>query len=233
MLNWILITQMVIAAFASSAAESEQVGAKRGELLFSDDFNRAEVGPRWETSQRSFAIVDGAIKGGHPLGQHGAIAGVEVPFKDAVIEFKFRFEGAASISAVCDDRAYTNSQAGHICRATITPKVIRLGDDREGGMRNDIMEMRKDPKRKGEGDKLLVGRTAAFPTSIEGNQWHHLLMEIVGDEMRVHLDEKFVGRLKSPGIAHPTKSRFHFTINGKDAAIDDVKIWAALPAGAK
>ena len=60
---------------------------------------------------------------------------------------------AASINAVCDDRAYTNSHAGHICRATITPKVIRLGDDREGGMRNDIQAMRKDPKRKAEGDK--------------------------------------------------------------------------------
>ncbi|MBI3881192.1 MAG: hypothetical protein HY301_14155 [Verrucomicrobia bacterium] len=173
------------------------------------------------------------MKGGHPLGQHGAVAGVEVPFKDAVIEFRFRFEGAASINAVCDDRAFTNSHAGHICRATIMPKLIRLGDDREGGMRNDILEMRRDPNRKAEGEKLMEGRTKTFPMKIETNQWHRLTMDIVGDEMRASLDGKFVGQLKSPGIGHPTKSRFHFTISGKEALLDDVKIWAAEPAHVK
>lgn len=206
---------------------------KKGPLLFSDEFERAEIGPRWDTSLRAFAIVGGTLKGGQVRSEHGAVAGVSVPFKDAVIEFRFRFEGAASINAVCDDRAWTNSHAGHICRTTITPKLIRLGDDREGGMRNDIMEMRKDPKRKADADKLLVGRTAAFPMKIETNQWHHLVMEIVGDEMRVSLDDKPAGYLKSPGIAHPTKSRFHFTISGKDVSLDDVKIWAAGLANVK
>lgn len=227
------LAALAVAAVCNAAEVAPQSPARKGALLFSDDFERAEMGPRWEASQRAFAIVGGAVKGGHPLGQHGAVAGVEVPFKDAVIEFRFRFEGAASINAVCDDRAYTNSHAGHICRATITPKLIRLGDDREGGMRNDIYEMRKDSKRKAEGDNLLAGRTATFPVPITTNEWHQLTLEIAGDEMRVSLDEKFVGRLKSPGIAHPTKSRFHFTINGKDALFDDVKIWAVEPAGRK
>jgi hypothetical protein len=206
---------------------------RRGALLFSDDFERAEVGERWDGSQKSFAIVGGAMKGGQVLGKHGAVAGVSVPFRDAVIEFRFRFEGAASINAVCDDKAFTGSHAGHICRVTITPKLIRLGDDREGGMRNDIYEMRQDPRRKAEGDKLLLGRTATFPSPISTNAWHHLAMEMAGDVMRVSLDGKFAGQLKSPGIAHPTKSRLHFTISGQDALIDDVKIWAATPAKQK
>jgi hypothetical protein len=209
------------------------VFAYRGALLFSDDFERAEIGPRWDTSQQTFAIVGAALKGGQVLGRHGAVAGVSVPFKDAVIEFRFRFAGAASINAVCDDRAWTNSHAGHICRATITPKLIRLVDDREGGMRNDIYEMRQDLTRRTEGDRLLAGRTATFPMAIATNQWHRLTLEIVADEMRASLDGIFVGQLKSPGIAHPTKSRFHFTISGKDALIDDVKIWAAESAAAK
>jgi hypothetical protein len=47
--------------------------------------------------------------------------------------------------------------------------------------------------------------------------------------MRATLDDKPAGYLKSPGIAHPTKSRLHFTIGGKDVVLDDVKIWAAEP----
>ena len=56
---------------------------------------------------------------------------------------------------------------------------------------------------------------------------------MAGDEMRVTLDDKPAGYLKSPGIAHPTKSRFHFTINGQHALFDDVRIWAAAPPGTK
>jgi hypothetical protein len=203
--------------------------AKKGALIISDDFERTELAP-WKQNCQTFTVGDGVMKGSQTRTEHGAVGAVHAAFKDAVIEFKFRFEGATGINAVCDDKAYTGSHAGHICRVTLTPKLIRLGDDREGGMRNDIMEMRKDPQRKAEGDKLLVGRTQAFPTPIEPHRWYRLTMEIVGDEMRVSLDDKPVGYLKSPGIAHATKSDFHFTVSGKDALFDDVRIWSAAPA---
>ena len=217
---------------AMAEVPAEPLVAK-GETLFSDDFERSEIGPKWETSVRAFTIVDGALKGGHPPGVHGAIAAVNATFKDAIIEFKFRFEGAASISAVCDDKAWEASHAGHICRVTITPTQIRLGDDKEGGMRNDILEMRKDPARKAEGDKLMAGRTAAFAAKIEPQKWYRLTIEIAGDRMRAVLDGQPIGYLQSPGIAHPTKSRFHFTVNGKDVMLDDVRIFAAAPAAAR
>jgi hypothetical protein len=173
------------------------------------------------------------MKGSQTRDVHGAVGAIAAPFKDAIIEFKFRFEGAASINAVCDDKAFTGSHAGHICRTTITPRLIRLGDDKEGGMRPDIMEMRKDPKRKAEGDKLMAGRTQAFPMPIDPHRWYRLTMEIVGDEMRVSLDDKPVGYLKSSGIAHATKSHFHFTVSGRDAHFDEVRIWSATPAATK
>ena len=203
----------------------------KGKVLFSDNFERSDIGSAWETSVRSFTIENGALKGGHPPGVHGAIAAIKADLKDGIIEFRFRFEGAAAINAVCDDKAWTGSNAGHICRVSITPRVIRLGDDKEGGMRNDIIEIRKDPARKAEADKLLAGRTAAFPVQIEPQKWYRLTMEIAGDGMRVSLDDKPIGYLQSPGIAHPTKTRFHFTVNGKDAMLDDVRIFAAASTG--
>jgi hypothetical protein len=206
---------------------------RNGTLLFSDDFERAQLGAAWRASAPSFQIVDGVLKGGQTRSNHGAVAAVAVAFKDAVIEFKFRFEGAASIHAVCDDKAFDGSHAGHICRTTITPKLIRLGDDREGGMRNDILEMRNDPLRKAEGDKLLAGRTQTVPMKIAPGEWHSLRMEIFGDRMRVSVDDRAAGFLQSPGLAHPTKSHFHFTVNGKDALIDDLRIWSAQPANEK
>ncbi len=228
----ILSLSLLTQTSATAADTPAPALAKRGAILFSDDFARAQPGPKWETSQRAFAIVDGALKGGQlPTQHHPAIAGVELPFRDAVIEFRFRFEGATGISAVCDDRKFEGSHAGHICRVTITPKAIRLGDDKEGAMRPDIIGMRKDPARRAEAEKLLAGRSAAFPTTVSTGEWHRLDLEIVGDQMRASLDGRHIGSLKSPGIAHPTKSRFHFAISGRDVLLDDVKIWTAEPTG--
>ncbi len=221
------------ACIAASAGDAtDQPLAKRGAVIFSDDFERSEPGA-WKQVCQTFAIADGVLKGSQTRDDHGAVGSIHVAFCDAVIAFKFRFEGATSINAVCDDKAWNGSHAGHICRATITPKLIRLGDDKEGGMRNDIFEMRKDPKRKAEGDKLMEGRTKTFPMPITTGAWHKLMMEITGDEIRVSLDDKFVGSLKSSGFAHPTKSDFHFTVNGKDAFFDDVRIWSADPTNSK
>ena len=219
------------AAFAQKPVQSEvpaQPLAKKGALIFSDDFERHELGA-WKQVCQTFTVADGVMKGSQTRDDHGAVGSIHVAFSDAVIEFKFRFEGATSINAVCDDKAWKGTHAGHICRATITPKLIRLGDDKEGGMRNDIFEMRKDPKRKAEGDKLMEGRTKTFPMTITTGEWHRLTMEITGGEMRVSLDDKPVGSLKSPGFAHPTKSDFHFTVNGKDALFDDMRVWEAKP----
>lgn len=229
------ICALATAALAQKPVQPEapaQPLAKKGALLFSDDFERTGLGA-WTQNCQTFTVADGVMKGSQTRDDHGAVAAAHVAFSDAVIEFKFRFEGATSINAVCDDKAWKDSHAGHICRATITPKLIRLGDDKEGGMRNDILEMRKDPKRKAEGDKLVEGRTKTFPMPITTGAWHKLVMEIAGDEMRVSLDDKPVGNLKSPGFAHPTKSDFHFTVNGKDALFDEVRVWNAAAANAK
>ncbi len=224
-----LLSLLALTVTGSAADVPAPPLAGKGTLIFSDDFSRAELGKGWRASAPAFTIADGVMKAGQTRADHGAVGAVKAAFQDGVIEFKFRFEGATSIHAVCDDKAFNGSHAGHICRATITPRLIRLGDDKEGGMRNDIFAMRKDPARKAEGDKLLAGRTQTFPAKIEPGRWYHWRMEIVGDEMRVSLDGQAIGSLKSPGLAHFTKSEFHFTVNGRDALFDDVRIWAAEP----
>jgi len=201
--------------------------ARKGAQLFADDFARADLGPAWRAVIPTFTVADGVLRGSQTRGDHGAVGSIKAAFKDGVIEFKFRLEGSPGFNAVCDDKAYKGSHAGHICRVAVTPKQIRLGDDKEGVMRNDIFEMRRDPKRKAAADKLLAGRGATVAVRIEPRRWYAMRIEIVGDEMRVSLDDKAIGYLKSPGLAHPTKSDFHFTVSGKDTLFDDVRVWAA------
>lgn len=199
---------------------------KKGEAIVTDDFTRTDLGA-WRQNCATFTVVDGVLKGVQTRSDHGAVAAVHAPLKDGVAEFRFQLAGAASINAVFDDKAFTGSHAGHICRVTFTPKLVRLGDDKEGSMRNDLVAMRQDPQKKAEVAALVAGKTATFPISLDPQRWYRACIEIAGDRMRLSIDDKPVGYLQSPGLAHPTKSDFHFTVSGKDAYFDDVRIYRA------
>ena len=198
--------------------------AEKGEVLLSDSFDRTELGD-WKSLIPTFTVEGGVLRGVQTRDDHGAVGRVYRPMKDVVVEFKFQLDGSTGFNAVFDDQAFKGSHAGHICRVAFAPKVIRLGDDKEGVMRNDIFEMRKDATRKVEADKLLEGRGSSAQASFEQKKWYQVAIEIAGDQMRVCVDGKPMGYLKSPGIAHETKSSFHFSVNGEGVLFDEVQIW--------
>jgi hypothetical protein len=219
--------------------------AKKGELLFSDDFE-GPVAPVWHKVVPTFVVENGVLKGTQTrdtdvpsadgksvVKAHAAVHGLEIPTKDSVVEVKIRFEGATMLDVEFDDRKYTGAHYGHICRAQVRLNGVQIIDERDGGMRNDIREMRMDPARKAEADKLLAGRSATFPLSLEKGRWYVLQVETVGDEMRMSIDGKAVGYLKSSGIAHATKSKIELGCAGKDGFFDEIKVWNALPVGAR
>ena len=110
----------------------------------------------------------------------------------------------------------------------MTPKGVTVVDQRDGSMRNDIYAM-TDPSQRKDKAKLLEGRSATFPIAVDPEKWHTLVVETVGDAMRVTLDDKPVAYLKSSGIGHPTKSKIELGCGGQDGYFDDIKIWNAEP----
>jgi hypothetical protein len=216
--------------------------AKKKELLFSDDFEAAEPGKVWHKVVPTFTVEKGALKGtqtrdqnipaadGKPaITAHAAVHGLEIPTKDSVVEVKIRFEGATMIDVEFDDRKYEGSHYGHICRAQVRLNGVTIIDERDGNMRNDIYEMNKDPAKKAERTKLLIGRQVTYPAKLETGKWYTLVVETVRDEMRVTLDGKPAGYLKSSGIGHATKSKIELGVGGKDGSFDDIKVWNAEP----
>jgi len=193
----------------------------------------------------TFAFENGALKGTQTrekempsadgksvITAHAAVYGLELPTKDSVVECKIRFEGASMIDVEFDDRKYTKAHYGHLCRAQIRPDRVSILDEREGSQNLEIKELRKDPvANKEEISRRMAGRSANFPlaTKLETGKWYTLVVETVGDEMRVTIDGKPVGYLKSPGIGHETKSKIELGVGGKDGWFDDVKVWNAEP----
>jgi hypothetical protein len=217
--------------------------AKKKELLFADDFEGAEPAKVWHRVVPMFVVEKGMLKGtqtrdknipateGKPAVQaHAAVHGLEIPTQDSVVEVKIRLEGATMMDVEFDDRKYTGSHYGHLCRAQVRTNGVTIIDERDGNMRNDIYEMSKDPDKKAERAKLLAGRQVTYPAKVESGTWHTLVVETGGDEMRVTLDGKPAAYLKSSGIGHATKSKIELGVAGKDGYFDDLKVWNAEPA---
>ncbi|HAL70748.1 MAG TPA: hypothetical protein DCP71_03135 [Verrucomicrobiales bacterium] len=240
----LLIAPLLVITSAALAADLPNIPSKsianKKELLFSDDFEGSTPDKVWHKVVPTFVVEKGTLKGtqtrdvtipaanGKPeIRAHAAVHGLEIPTKDSVVEAKIRFDGATMIDVEFDDRKYTAAHYGHLCRAQVRLNGVTLIDERDGGMRNDIREMRNDPSKKAEVAKLLAGRSATFPAKLETGKWYSLVVETVGDEMRVTLDGKPAGFLKSSGIAHATKSKIELGVAGKDGYFDDVKVWNA------
>lgn len=237
----------LLLATATFAADLPKIPSKsiavKKELLFADDFQGAEPAKIWHKVVPSFAVADGVLKGtqtrdvtipaadGKPeIKAHAAVHGLEIPTQDSIVECKIRFDGATMIDVEFDDRKYTGAHYGHLCRAQVRLNGVTLIDERDGGMRNDIREMRQDPAKKDEVAKLLKGRQVTYPAKLETGKWYALVVETAGDEMRVTLDGKPAAYLKSSGIAHATKSKIELGVAGKDGCFDDLKVWNAAPA---
>ena len=243
------LTLILTACVAAGAAAAElpaiptkSLAAKK-ELLFADDFADAVPDNRWHKVVATFAVEQGTLKGtqtreknipaaaGKPaVTAHAAVHGLEVPTKDSVVEVKIKLDGATMVDVEFDDRKYTGCHYGHICRAQVRLNGVTIIDERDGGMRNDIYEMKKDPAKKAEVAKLLVGRSVTYPAQLEAGKWYTLVVETVGDEMRVSIDGRPAGYLKSSGIAHATKSKIELGVAGKDGYFDDLKVWNAEAA---
>ncbi len=217
--------------------------AKKKELLFSDDFQGAEPAKVWHKVVPTFAVEGGVLKGtqtrdvnipaadGKPeVKAHAAVHGLEVPTKNSVVEVKIRFEGASAIDVEFDDRKYTAAHYGHLCRAVVRLNGVTILDEREGTQNLVLKEMANDPTKKEERAKRLAPTMATFPAQFEPGKWYNLVVETVGDCMRVSIDGKPVAFLKSPGIGHETKSKIELGVSGKDGLFDDIKVWNAEPA---
>jgi hypothetical protein len=217
--------------------------AVRKELLFADDFEGAVRPDAWHRVVPTFAFEQGALKGTQTRDKtipakggkravtaHAAVHGLEIPTTNSIVEARIRFEGATMIDVEFDDRKYTGAHYGHICRAQVRLDRVTIIDERDGGMRNDIYELKKDPANKAEVAKLLVGRSATYPIKLESGKWYALVVETAGGKMRVTIDGQPAGYLKSSGIAHATKSKIELGVAGKDGFFDDIKVWNAEPA---
>ncbi len=206
----------------------------RRTLVFSDEFeNRSELGEGYKVSlagEDAWTFENGALIGKQTRDDHGSVMRKLLDFKDAEIEFDFRLNGGTRFNFVVGDDNEKGTHAGHICRVSISPNRINVSDDKTGTYNLDIRAMRLDPDLSAEKKawlaEYLKGKNDAGEVDLKQGRWYHLRVRIDGERMEAYLDGKRVAGVNSPGIAHPTKTKFGMTVNGSTIDFDNLKVFA-------
>ena len=205
-------------------------------VIFSDDFSAEGFGKAWGHYKSSSVVKDGVLVGiTAPTSDHSAVDNIRLPGeRDLQVTVKFRFvsDKAKSFNVWFDDKNYKGSHAGHICQATISPTSVQLSDAKTGGfdLTGGLYDRKKANQLTDEEKKMLAEKAKRFPVKLSLQDWHTLVVQTEGDEIRVSIDGQAVGSFKSPGINHDTKSLVSLTTNAVDVQYDDFSIKAAIPA---
>ncbi|WP_246112701.1 family 16 glycoside hydrolase [Allorhodopirellula solitaria] len=206
--------------------------AQNWKVTFQDDYeNRSEPGARYTTArghEDSWTVVDGVLVGKQTKDDHGAVIRTELDFDDVDIQFDFRFNGGKSFNLVIDDANEPSVHAGHVCRVSVFQKSLRISDDKTGSMNLEVRKQRQNknlPAMQAEALRKLLARTQSSATiDIQPAAWHTLRVRIRGDIMKAFLDGQMVTNRRSPGFAHPTKTKFGFTVNGQSIEFDNLHV---------
>lgn len=204
--------------------------AEKDVLVFADDFSTNRFGAAWTERIKNAGVEDGVLYGRQTTTEHGSVASAKLDLPDGnlICECRVQFERNVTVAFSFDDMRHPGSIAGHIARVTLEPQLVKLHDDKEGAMNRKLAALRKfaDAAEKAKADEEIKQHTRLVPMKLETQTWHDFRVEIVGDRMRVTLDGKPIGILKSPGLAHDKKPDLKISVSGKQALIDDLRIWS-------
>lgn len=224
----------------TQSAFAQQSG---GTVILEDDFSRTEkddskeeVGNDWGTNSKKRAkgvkqvdLADGAMHVTKAkVADHGVSVTHEVAFRDATIRMRFKLGKGDDLGINIADMKEKSVHAGHICVARIRLDKTEISDLKTGVMDLETRKRRLAKTATKEDTARIKNTKKLFKHKIEADKWHQLEVNIAGDVMSVSIDNKKVGTFKSPGIAHPTKSRLRLSVN-KSAWIDNVKVIRQTP----
>lgn len=206
--------------------------AQSPELRFEDDFEgRDKLGPEYRTllgDDTAWIIRDGVLYSRQTRDDHGAVLKKPLNFDDLDLRFDFRFNGGQRFNVVIDDKNEKTVHAGHICRVSLSPKRIVVGDDKLGVMNLEVRKLRQSknlsPNQQQELNAILKRTQAVANVNLKKGTWYSLRVTIQNDVMTVSLDDKQIASLTSPGIDHPTKTQFGFTVMGETIDFDNLQV---------
>jgi hypothetical protein len=194
---------------AARAGDLDSWLAARGTAIFQDDFADGIIPPHWKAGGRAGWTAADATLHSPAEAVHGSGLSTRLDATNVVVRLDFRLGASKSASLYLNEVEAGKSR--HICHVTLTPagfSVIR--DGAKSGGSNGPRQL---------GKVQIPLDTAA---------WHSLLVEVVGDEILVRVDEQHFVLGQDARLAH-AKDNLLLGTRGGTMFVDNVRAWHAAP----
>lgn len=201
-----LLPLLCLSIAGANAADSQPktLLAERGKMLYSDDLKTAPDGKEWKAAKGKWEVADGALKGAEiPEDKHGAVTRHPLAFKDAVIQFEIKLDGAKGTSLSINDAKE------HVARVSIAPTGFTVQKD--------------DHDHDGPDAAAIFGRRAV---KFAPGEWHTVVVEFVGDTMLASVDGANP-TFGSNELLATQKANLGFTVAGQTASFRNLRVWEA------
>lgn len=199
------MTAFAAGVYAADNPLPKTLMTERGKEIVKDDL--ASFGKDWKAAKGEWKPVDGGMKAKELKDDmHGAAARLPVKFKNAVIQFDFRLEGAKNCSLSVNDAT------GHVCRVPFNATGFSVNKDKHD--------------KKDDTDKPAVLQRKAV--TIEPGKWHTMVVEINGKEIVATLDGKETAVGEHAAI-EKSMTNIGFTCAGESCIYRNLRIWEATP----
>ncbi|MCO8121167.1 DUF1080 domain-containing protein [Stieleria sp. TO1_6] len=225
MKNFLALTLFAVVCSLASNTQANEFNT----VLFEDEFESSTLDKRWGSWKSESIVRDGVLVGITPKeADHPSVNSVDFkPQSNLELSVSFQFHGSPSFSVMIRDMDYKGSHAGHICHVAISPDKVTLYDGKTGIFRKEIRDKRKaGEKLDAATQAMLKQKTSRNAIKLDPQTWHDLVIRIDGDVMEVVIDGMEVGRLKSEGIAHATKSNMNLTTVDREVHYDHFRLRA-------
>lgn len=199
-----LLPILLASVAAASAADSKPVLAKTGSEIFADKLDQAPDGKTWKAAKGKWEVVDGAWRGAElKSDNHGAVTRRQVTFKDAVVQFDVKIDGARGTSLSINDAK------GHNCRIAINAAGFTVTKD--------------DHDHDGPDKAVNFGRREL---KLKPGEWHTVRLEMVGDTVLGTVDDA-PPVFGSHEMIAAEKTNIGLTVAGETASFRNLKLWNA------
>ncbi|HYR57068.1 MAG TPA: hypothetical protein VEO95_00495 [Chthoniobacteraceae bacterium] len=180
--------------------------AERGKVLLSDDLNQAPDGKAWRAAKGKWEAADGAVRGAElAADNHPGVIRHALPFKDAVIQYDVKLDGAKMTTFSIND------EKEHVARVLLMPNAFRVQKD--------------DHDHDGPDKAVVFGQRAV---KLAPGEWHTVVIEIVGDTMLATLDGRNA-TFGSHELIATQKANIGFTVSGESISLRNLRVWEAKP----
>ena len=203
-LNTLLLLALVTPILADDKPKTFM--AEPGKSIYAEKFSGSAVPEGWRAAKGKWEPSTDGLKGTEiKADMHGAAIRKPVKFKDAVIAFEVKLDGARMATFSINDAKE------HVARMLFNATGFTV---------------QKDDHDHDGPDKAVVFGKAALP--LKAGEWHSAVIEIVGDTMLGSLDGQNA-TFGSDALIATDKANVGLTVSGESASFRNLRMWEATP----